>query len=186
MAGAVVATLGGGGVPSGSGTASTQASSSSTETGAITPIQHVVVLFQENVSFDHYFGTYPDAANTDGSHFPARADTPTVNGLSRALLLRNPSGANPSRLSHSQPLTRDQNHDTSPAAVQSDDGGPHRSGQAPVRRVAVLLVAEQWRPAGGGSFDAYAGTLDHMFDFDDGARNIQLILDPATGEPEHN
>ena len=29
-----------------------------------TPIKHVVVIFQENVSFDHYFGTYPYAANT--------------------------------------------------------------------------------------------------------------------------
>jgi phospholipase C len=29
-----------------------------------TPIQHVVVIFQENVSFDHYFATYPFAANT--------------------------------------------------------------------------------------------------------------------------
>jgi len=24
-----------------------------------TPIKPVVVIFQENVSFDHYFGTYP-------------------------------------------------------------------------------------------------------------------------------
>ncbi len=24
-----------------------------------TPIQHVVVIFGENISFDHYFGTYP-------------------------------------------------------------------------------------------------------------------------------
>jgi len=24
-----------------------------------TPIQHLVVIFQENVSFDHYFATYP-------------------------------------------------------------------------------------------------------------------------------
>src|SRR5580698_5667364 len=32
-----------------------------------TPIKHVVVLFDENESFDHYFGTYPKAANTDGS-----------------------------------------------------------------------------------------------------------------------
>jgi phospholipase C len=31
-----------------------------------TPIKHVVVIFQENVSFDHYFGTYPQAANTSG------------------------------------------------------------------------------------------------------------------------
>ena len=34
-----------------------------------TPIQHLVVIFQENVSFDHYFGTYPNAANTDGQPF---------------------------------------------------------------------------------------------------------------------
>ena len=24
-----------------------------------TPIKHLVVIFQENISFDHYFGTYP-------------------------------------------------------------------------------------------------------------------------------
>ncbi len=30
-----------------------------------TPIKHVVVLFQENISFDHYFGTYPYATNPD-------------------------------------------------------------------------------------------------------------------------
>ena len=27
----------------------------------MTPIQHLVVIFQENISFDHYFGTYPVA-----------------------------------------------------------------------------------------------------------------------------
>src|SRR5258708_154081 len=31
------------------------------EGGTATPIKHVVVIFQENVSFDHYFGTYPHA-----------------------------------------------------------------------------------------------------------------------------
>ena len=31
-----------------------------------TPIKHVVVIFQENVSFDHYFATYPHAANPAG------------------------------------------------------------------------------------------------------------------------
>ena len=46
-----------------------------------TPIQHVVVIFQENVSFDHYFGTYPNAANTDGQPFIAAPDTPAVDGL---------------------------------------------------------------------------------------------------------
>ena len=42
-----------------------------------TPIKHLVVIFQENVSFDHYFGTYPVAANTDGTSFTAAPGTPT-------------------------------------------------------------------------------------------------------------
>src|SRR5579859_3669235 len=31
-----------------------------------TPIKHLVVIFQENISFDHYFGTYPNAQNNPG------------------------------------------------------------------------------------------------------------------------
>ena len=31
-----------------------------------TPIKHVVIIFQENVSFDHYFATYPVATNPAG------------------------------------------------------------------------------------------------------------------------
>ena len=55
--------------------------------GAATPIQHLVVIFQENVSFDHYFGTYPFAANPEGEPpFYAFANTPSVNGLSPAAL----------------------------------------------------------------------------------------------------
>src|SRR6202030_3617158 len=49
-----------------------------------TPIKHVVVIFQENVSFDHYFGTYPHAQpNADGSIYFKRAKdgTPRVNNL---------------------------------------------------------------------------------------------------------
>ena len=35
-------------------------------------IQHLVVIFQENISFDHYFGTYPFATNPHGEpRFPA-------------------------------------------------------------------------------------------------------------------
>ncbi len=33
-----------------------------------TPIKHVVIIFQENVSFDHYFGTYPHAFNVRSAH----------------------------------------------------------------------------------------------------------------------
>ena len=34
--------------------------------GTATPIEHLVIIFQENVSFDHYFGTYPNALNPKG------------------------------------------------------------------------------------------------------------------------
>jgi phospholipase C len=79
-----------------------------------TPIQHLVVIFQENVSFDHYFGTYPYAMNPPGQPaFHARPGTPTVNGLLNAgLLNNNPNSANPKRLDRvlSQIVTCDQDH----------------------------------------------------------------------------
>ena len=43
-----------------------------TSTNTKTPIKHLVILFQENVSFDHYFGTYPNATNPPGE--PKRID----------------------------------------------------------------------------------------------------------------
>src|SRR6266516_4379886 len=55
-----------------------------------TPIKHIVVIFQENVSFDHYFATYPNADNTDGQTFNAAPGTPAVDGLSGTLLSANP------------------------------------------------------------------------------------------------
>ncbi|GLY34481.1 phospholipase C [Amycolatopsis sp. NBRC 101858] len=75
-----------------------------------TPIKHVVVIFGENISFDHYFGTYPNAANTDGTPFKAARNTPKVNGLDHKLLTDNPNAYNPKRLTHEQALTCDQNH----------------------------------------------------------------------------
>jgi phospholipase C len=76
----------------------------------ITPIKHVVVIFGENIAFDHYFGTYPNAANTDGTPFTAAPGTPKVNGLSPELLTHNPNAYNPKRLTHEQAMTCDQNH----------------------------------------------------------------------------
>jgi phospholipase C len=78
-----------------------------------TPIKHVVVIFQENVSFDHYFGTYPHAANLAGeTPFHAKDDTPSVNGLeSSGLLTHNPNSTQPFRLSPAQAVTCDQDHD---------------------------------------------------------------------------
>ncbi len=47
-----------------------------------TPIKHLVVIFQENISYDHYFGTYPQAQNNPGeTPFTARRNTPPNNNL---------------------------------------------------------------------------------------------------------
>jgi phospholipase C len=75
-----------------------------------TPIKHVVVIFNENVSFDHYFGTYPKAANTDGTPFTAAKHTPSVDGLTSTLLTNNPNLHNPTRLTPAQALTCSQGH----------------------------------------------------------------------------
>ncbi|MFY9795991.1 MAG: alkaline phosphatase family protein, partial [Candidatus Nitrosopolaris sp.] len=46
------------------------AGNSSISTTTSTPIKHLVIIFQENVSFDHYFATYPHATNgANGSKF---------------------------------------------------------------------------------------------------------------------
>ncbi len=89
-----------------------------------TPIRHLVVIFQENVSFDHYFATYPHAANSPSEPvFHAAPDTPTVNGLLGTLLTNNPNrlnrrngngAVNPFRLDRSQAWTADQDHDYGP------------------------------------------------------------------------
>jgi phospholipase C len=88
-----------------------------------TPIKHVVVIFQENVSFDHYFATYPHADNRDGEPtFWAASNTPSVNGLTGGLLSANPNGFNPFRLDLSQAATCDQDHDYT-AEQQAFDAG---------------------------------------------------------------
>lgn len=97
--------------------------SSAPQTSDIAPqgdIQHVVVIFQENVSFDHYFGTYPKALNLPGeSPFEALPGTPAVDGLSTQLLQNNPNASNslngagatnPFRLSPKNAATVDQDH----------------------------------------------------------------------------
>src|SRR6201996_8310479 len=77
----------------------------------VTPIQHVVIIFQENQSFDHYFGTYPNATNPAGEPvFQAKADTPPVNGLNTTLLNNNPNASLPQRLDRSEAVTCSQNH----------------------------------------------------------------------------
>jgi phospholipase C len=99
---------------------------------ASTAIQHVVVIFGENVSFDHYFGTYPNAANVDGTTFTAASGTPTpVNYTATpALLTSNPNlnaangvgATNPFRLGHGQAATGDQDHNYNPEQLAFDNG----------------------------------------------------------------
>lgn len=89
------------------------------------PIRHVVVLFQENISFDHYFATYPYATNPDGEPaFNAKNDTPRVNNLlSGGLLDQNPNSAQPFRMDTGvASVTCDQNHSYTPEQ-QADDHG---------------------------------------------------------------
>jgi phospholipase C len=89
-----------------------------------TPIKHVVVLFQENISFDHYFGTYPYAANPEGEpQFHPDPLTPRANNLlSGGLLTENPNTTQPFRLDRSCPLTSDQDHSYTPEQKAFDHG----------------------------------------------------------------
>jgi phospholipase C len=109
-----------------------QAQTPAPAASAATPIQHLVVIFQENVSFDHYFGTYPFAMNPEGEPaFFAYPNTPSVNGFSPAILSgsatiansANGSGANaPFRLDRSQASTADQDHDYTAEQVAYHSG----------------------------------------------------------------
>ena len=99
-------------------------------TNSASPIKHLVVIFDENESFDHYFGTYPFASNTDGTPFVAKPGTPTVNGLYSAitssgpigpLLTDNPNVFNPQRLTASEALTSSQNHSDVPEQKADDN-----------------------------------------------------------------
>jgi phospholipase C len=94
----------------------TNAIAAETTTTSTTPIKHLIVIFQENVSFDHYFATYPIAANNDrnGSGgepvFLPKPDTPSVNGLSAEFLTHNPNLVNPFRIPRSSASTCDNDH----------------------------------------------------------------------------
>ncbi|ANH94873.1 phospholipase [Streptomyces sp. SAT1] len=93
-----------------------------------TPIEHVVVLFDENISFDHYFATYPRAANTDGTKFTASRRTPKdIDTLAHAgLLEHNPNQYTPKRLGPGQAVTCDQNHSYGPEQYAYNGGRADR------------------------------------------------------------
>ncbi len=98
------------------------------------PIKHLVVVFNENVSFDHYFGTYPNALNPEGEPVfePAKNTQRDINNLlsTPSLLDNNPNlnaangtaASNPFRLDRTQAKTADQSHGYG-AEQKAYDGG---------------------------------------------------------------
>ncbi len=117
------------------------------------PIKHVVVIFDENVSYDHYFGTYPRAANTDGTRFTAAEHTPKNDNLiSSGLLAHNPNLYPPSRLTPAQALTCDQNHNYGAEQKAADAGAMDKF----VENVSVDSCAGEYG-APGLSMDYYDG-----------------------------
>jgi phospholipase C len=90
-----------------------------------TPIKHVIVIFQENVSFDHYFATYPHATNpANEPAFHAQSEIPRVNNLlSGGLLDENPNSTQPFRMDTGlASVTCDQNHSYTPEQQAIDHG----------------------------------------------------------------
>lgn len=68
-----------------------------------TPIKYLVVIYPENCSFDHFFGTYPFALNPPGEpFFKAKPNTPSINGLTDALLNHNTNLLQPFRLERTE------------------------------------------------------------------------------------
>ncbi len=97
-----------------------------------TPIEHLVIIFDENNSFDHYFGVYPIALNPPGEpRFIAAPNTPSVNGLTEELRKQNPNytnnandsvASNPFRIDRSQAGTASQDHRYTSEQLAYDNG----------------------------------------------------------------
>jgi phospholipase C len=144
-----------------------------------TKVKHLVIIFGENVSFDHYFGTYPIATNDAGAPFTAASGTPSANTLATpldpahdfaaiansTLLTANPNSlnagngagaANPFRLLPSEAATQDMGHNYKPEQQASDNG-------------AMDLFPEFTGTAGpppdaGGAVEATKGLVMGYFD----------------------
>jgi phospholipase C len=144
----------------------------------IEPIQHVVVIYGENVSFDHYFGTYPHATNPPGEpRFHAKGSTQTdINTVENAgLLTNNPNylnplngagAANPFRLDFTQMATADQNHNYTPEQQAFDNGAAD----------LFPLYTGHGTPGGQGAF----GTNGQVMGYYDG-NSVTALWEYAQG-----
>ncbi|WP_279609963.1 alkaline phosphatase family protein, partial [Burkholderia cepacia] len=118
----------------------------------------------ENVSFDHYFGSYPNATNPAGEPaFTPAAGTPGINGLTGALLTANgnftntqngTNAANPFRLDRTQAASADQNHAYTAEQQAYDNGAAD----------LFPLFTGSASPGGAGAF----GTKGQVMGFFDG------------------
>ena len=134
-----------------------------------TPIKHLVVIFGENQSFDHYFGTYPNASNPSGEPaFNAAAGTPQVNGYIRnpSLLNNNPNTTNtsnlatgiapslmnPFRIDRAQYDTSSQNHSYTPEQLATDNG----------RMDAFVANTGRGSAGGAGAFGTAAQVMGYF------------------------
>ena len=119
--------------------------------GTVTPIKHVIVIFQENVSFDHYFATYPFAANSTAGEprFTAAPDTPAVNGLvtGPAAPPNNPTlnaagtgTVQPFRLGRNQVTTCDEDHN------YTDEQAAYHAGQMDLELQKLSSAAANCAP----------------------------------------
>ncbi|HUJ92422.1 MAG TPA: alkaline phosphatase family protein, partial [Gaiellaceae bacterium] len=119
-----------------------------------TPIQHLVVIFQENVSFDHYFGTYPDAANTDGSKFVAVPHTPAVDGLTPAT-----SFMLPASLRHSADLTASNPNLSLPVRLDTSANGAAGTGNGELTCDQDHNYSDEQQSFDGGLMDQFVQSV---------------------------
>src|SRR5579859_7586601 len=122
--------------------------------GARTPIHHVVVIFQENVSFDHYFGTYPNAANTDGQTFTPAPGTPAVDGLPPAT-----SPTLPPRLRHSTNLLTSNPNEDPPQRLDSSANGLTVAGQGQLTCDQDHNYSDEQQAFDGGAMDHFVQSV---------------------------
>ncbi len=136
-----------------------------------TPIKHLVIIFQENSSFDHYFGTYPVAANPPGeTPFTALPRTPGLSGadkidtlVSANLLTDNPNATNPG---NGQEASGPFRLDVTQAATQSQNHG-YTAEQAAFDHLKMDLFPRYTGRASAGGVGAF-GTKGQVMGYFDG------------------
>jgi phospholipase C len=119
-----------------------------------TPIKHLVVIFQENVSFDHYFATYPKAANTDGQPFDAAPGTPAVDGLTPAT-----SPSIPTALQHTADLTASNPNASPPIRLNSAADGPGGNGNGVLTCDQDHNYSDEQQAFDGGKMDKFVQSV---------------------------